>query len=376
MHFVIGPRQVGKTTMVKLLIRDELGRWEPFSVFYFSCDEILDHRELGEIIDGYLSMRREKSIKRSLIVLDEVSFVNEWWRSIKSRIDNGSLRKDTVMVTGSASMDLLGYVDTFPGRRGTGMDHVMLPLSFSDYCRCVAGEETERRGIRRLEGSIRINGAKEKTLKELWEEYLVCGGFPRPIIEKRSEGRISHFTRRSFMEGMRGDWVKAGKKDQYMKQVIRYIIRARGTPVSWNSMSNQTSINSPNTTRSYVELLERTFVTKVLDLIGADGRINYRKNRKIHIMDPFILRTLSEYVREPVDEGWLLESTVASLIGRKNEVNYFRNGTESDVVVNDGSGQIGFEITRGIKSWRKPWHLKKAHLLDKGNIHLFMASLE
>ena len=75
LHFVIGPRQVGKTTMVKLLIRDELGRWGPFSIFYFSCDEILDHRELGEMIDGYLSMRREKSS-----ILEELPIFAVSWK--------------------------------------------------------------------------------------------------------------------------------------------------------------------------------------------------------------------------------------------------------------------------------------------------------
>lgn len=375
LHFLTGPRQVGKTTMLKMMIRNELSKRDPFSVLYYSCDEILDHRELGEVIDNYLSFRKEKDIDHSLMVLDEVSFVSGWWRALKSRLDRGILSKDIIMVTGSAPMDILGHVDAFPGRRGTGEDHIMYPLSFSEYCRCIGGLETERSDLSKVGSNLIKNRVMEKKLKNLWNDYLVSGGFPQPIIDVHSGKGMTRFTSRSFLEGIRGDWAKAGKKDQYMKQVLRYIIRARGTPVSWNSMSTQTSINSPNTTRSYVELLESTFVAMVLNLIGADGRINYKKNRKIHILDPFILRVLSDYVREPVDDGWLLESTVASIIGRGNEVNYFRNGTEADIVMNDVSGQIGFEITKGIKSWKKPWHLKEAHLLDRDNVHLYMASL-
>ena len=375
LHFIIGPRQVGKTTLIKLMVERELKKRDPYSIFYFSCDELIDHRELGEVLDAYLTLRNERGVGNSLILLDEITFVEGWWRAIKSRIDRGLFKNDTVIVTGSISMDLLGHVDTFPGRRGSGMDHIMHPLSFSEYSRYIGKIQTNRGDMRDLTGNSVKNKVFSDKLKGLWNRYLITGGFPQPIIDHHLDGKVSEITKRSFVNWMQGDWSKTGKKDSYMKQVIRYIFRARGTPVSWNSIASETSINSPHTTRSYVEVLRDMFAVNILDLISADGRINYRKNRKIHMADPFIHRVLSDYVNEDIDGGWLTEGAVASLIGREQEIFYFRNGTEADVVLLDGKTQIGFEITKGVKSWRKPWHIKEAYMIDRENIHLLMASL-
>lgn len=375
LHFMIGPRQVGKTTMVKLLVQRELKHRDPRSIFYYSCDELVNHSELGEVLDSYLSMKDEIGIESSLILLDEITFVDGWWRAVKARIDRGIFRNDTLIVTGSASMELLDHVDTFPGRRGKGKDLFMHPLSFSEYCRLIGNVDVATGGIGELKGNAARNRIHAEHLETLWKRYLITGGFPRPIIDHYSVGKVSEITKRTFIDWLKGDWAKAGNSDSYMKEVIRYIFRARGTPVSWNSISSETSMNSPHTARKYVEVLRDIFAVNTLDLISADGRINYRKNRKIHISDPFVYNVLSGYVNEKVDDGWLVEGAAASLLGRGREACYFKNGTESDVVVLDDRKQIGFEIKKGIRSWRRPWHLKEAYLLDRENIHLYMASI-
>ncbi|WP_457555017.1 AAA family ATPase [Candidatus Pyrohabitans sp.] len=66
MHFLVGARQIGKTTPLKIHIHRLLERGhEPKSIFYYSCDEIVDHRDLGELIDSYLSARKEWGIRSS-----------------------------------------------------------------------------------------------------------------------------------------------------------------------------------------------------------------------------------------------------------------------------------------------------------------------
>lgn len=50
LHFILGPRQVGKTTALKLLIKDLLTHLEPKAIFYFRCDELSDYKELAELL--------------------------------------------------------------------------------------------------------------------------------------------------------------------------------------------------------------------------------------------------------------------------------------------------------------------------------------
>jgi len=60
LNFIVGPRQVGKTTSLKIFIRDKLLKnlKNPKKIFYYSGDELSDYRELGEVLDNYLSFRK------------------------------------------------------------------------------------------------------------------------------------------------------------------------------------------------------------------------------------------------------------------------------------------------------------------------------
>ena len=105
LHFLVGPRQVGKTTALKIFIHNLIERGtNPKSIFYYSCDEIIDFRDLGEILDTYLSSRRHWNIRSSIIVLDEITYVEDWWRALKSRIDQGVFKKDIIVVSGSVGI--------------------------------------------------------------------------------------------------------------------------------------------------------------------------------------------------------------------------------------------------------------------------------
>lgn len=131
LNFIFGPRQVGKTTAIKILIHKYLEFQDPRAIFYYSCDELTDYRELSEVLDNYISSRKAWGIKNSMIFLDEITFVNEWWRAIKSKIDSGELSGDVLTITGSVSMELMNQKEFFPGRRGKRKDYLLMPLTFS-----------------------------------------------------------------------------------------------------------------------------------------------------------------------------------------------------------------------------------------------------
>ncbi|MEM3655270.1 MAG: hypothetical protein QXP58_01970 [Thermoprotei archaeon] len=57
--------------------------------------------------------------------------MNEWLRALKSRIDNGSLSRDVVTVSGSAGIELVKGRKAFRGRRGKVVDITLTPLRFS-----------------------------------------------------------------------------------------------------------------------------------------------------------------------------------------------------------------------------------------------------
>ncbi len=375
LNFIYGPRQVGKTTALKILIHRLIEKNDAKSIFYYSCDELTDHRELGEILDNYLSARKAFNIKSSYIFLDEVTFVKDWWRAVKSRIDSGQLSGDVVTITGSASMELMKHTELFPGRRGSGEDHIMMPLNFSRYTHIFSGIEPLTGGISGIERNVQANRMYSETLRNLFLQYIKTGGFPLAVRDYHRFGKVLPTTLKTYLDWMRGDWLKAGKNERYMKEVLSYIIRASGTPISWNGISSETSIKSSHTAQDYVSVLEGTFSSLVLHLLSQDSRVMYRKNKKVHFSDPLMFRIFSDYTGVDYSEDWLIEAVSASIVSRQCPVFYWRNSSEVDIVCNTEGGQIGFEVTKGVKRWKKPHHIQKAYLLDRESIHLYLASI-
>jgi len=117
-----GPRQVGKTTAVKLLIQELLERpgVAKEQVMYFSCDTIDAYKELIELLETYLAHLKKLGLhnKRLAIFLDEITSVKDWQRGIKHLVDTGALEKACVVLTGSNAADLRRAVERLPGRRG------------------------------------------------------------------------------------------------------------------------------------------------------------------------------------------------------------------------------------------------------------------
>lgn len=72
-------------------------------------------------------------VKNSVIFLDEITFVEDWWRMIKARIDRKMFKNDAVMTMGSVSMEILKKRENFSGRRGYGKDLYFYPLDFNEY---------------------------------------------------------------------------------------------------------------------------------------------------------------------------------------------------------------------------------------------------
>ncbi len=143
---------------------------------------------MGEVIDDYLSFRNAYNISSSFIILDEITFVEDWYRALKLRIDQGIFKNDVILVSGSASLEILKQKEYFPGRRGKGKDIVFYPLSFPNYVRSLKNIDVMRKDIFGVEDSMKVNRVHQNVLGELFSKYLVTGGFPLPMEEFFKKG--------------------------------------------------------------------------------------------------------------------------------------------------------------------------------------------
>ena len=133
-----GPRQVGKTTLVKLQIRDFLIKGiHPWNILYYSLDLANTQQDVVDLVETYLKITsRQRGDRRSYLFLDEASSVTDWQKGIKWLVDNDNLKNCTVMATGSQAINLKNATERLPGRKGTindSYDKILLPMKFAEY---------------------------------------------------------------------------------------------------------------------------------------------------------------------------------------------------------------------------------------------------
>jgi len=267
-----GPRRIGKTTLLKLLIKDLLleKQVDPKNVLYYPCDRIENFNNLYELILNYLGQGLPG---RKFIFLDEISFVREWQRAIKDLWDGGDLQQTTVILTGSNALDLKMSGERLPGRRGN-LDQVNIdyyPLTFDEFVR--------------LDG---INGDRTNLL----DNYLMTGGFPQAINEFYGKRFISNYLYDSYLSWIEGDIYKAGKSERLMVPVLGEILSHLGSTVSWYKIAKNTGMGSHSTVESYLDIFQKLFFSFNLNFYSIDQKKNFvNKNKKIYFVDPVILQS-------------------------------------------------------------------------------------
>src|SRR3989338_5317954 len=225
LHIVSGPRQSGKTTAMKLLIKKLAVIRDPKSIFYFNCENLADYRELTGILEGYIGFREDNSIENSVIILDEITLPKEWYRSVKFLIDKGKFKNDVVILTGSSSIAVKKETELFPGRRGNGQDYAMLPLSFRGFLKIINpelhGKITAAKSIEELEKKASEAMLYERELGRHLKDYMQYGGFPLSVSNMQGQRNEA---KKAALMWIKNAVLKAERSDLIARQIISVLI--------------------------------------------------------------------------------------------------------------------------------------------------------
>jgi len=302
---------------------------------------------LDDVLKTYLEFRKSKNISSSFILLDEVTFPREWFRTIKFRIDIGDFRNDVLVLTCSLSMYLKKEVELFPGRRGFGKDVIVMPLTFREFIAVFDREVYEKiPKIENLEKREIFNKAYQiiqffDKIQEMFKLYLKIGGFP--LVVKNEE--ITEEAKESYWSWIKNDLFKVGRSEETFKRIAKAILEKTPSAISLNSIAKEFEISTHKTVFEYLDTMEKMFIVKILYYIDLDKMlVNFKKNRKVCFNDPFFFYLFSDICLTKVpDESVIVENIVVSHLARKFDVFYWKDGTEIDVVVRTKE-PIGFEV--------------------------------
>src|SRR3989338_467137 len=265
-----GPRQVGKTTLVKLQIRDFLEQGiHPWNILYYSLDLANSQQDVVDLIETYLKISsRQRGDRRSYLFLDEASSVTDWQKGIKWLVDSDKLKNCTVMATGSQAINLKNATERLPGRKGTindSYDKILLPMKFAEYASLLNDDirklindnnllsfrNREEIFKKLLTGEIdekieKLNAYQNET-NSLLNDYMLTGGTPKVISEKIKTNTIHESIYTNYLESITGQWSELGKNETLLKQFGGAIIKSLASHTSWNNLAKESALGSPNT---------------------------------------------------------------------------------------------------------------------------------
>ena len=245
---LIGARQVGKTTLLKMLFS------KSENILWLNGDE-LDVQNLFENI----SAARLKTIfgTKKIVIIDEAQRIENIGLRLKLITDQ--IPEIQLIATGSSSFDLANKVnEPLTGRK---WEYKMFPLSF--------GEMVEHHGL--LEE------------KRLLAHRLVFGYYPDVVNNLGSEKEVLKQLSDSFLykDILMLEQIKKPNKIIKLLQAIAYQV---GSQVSYNELGQLCGLDS-KTVEKYIDLLEKTYIVFKLNSFSRNLRNELKNSKKIYFYD-------------------------------------------------------------------------------------------
>ena len=242
---ILGPRQVGKTTLARLFIQDR-------QAVYFDLESQPDIRRLQ-------NPEMALSVLAGIVVIDEIQVMPALFAVLKVLVDRPQ-NQAKFLILGSASPDIVKNVSqTLAGR-----------VEFIELAGFGLGEVGPTR----------------------WEELWVRGGFPRSFLASSDEDSAAW--REGFMRTfLEHDIPQLGIAIAAPAMRRFWTMLAHFHGQTWNASALAQSMGmSDKTVRSYLDILTGTFMVRQLQPWHANISKRQVKAPKIYLRDSGILHSL------------------------------------------------------------------------------------
>lgn len=307
-----GPRRVGKSTLLKQMIRELLANnVPPTNIIYYSLDDPARFRResSGEsAIECLMQHMRELGIDGpTYLFLDEIQTLDRWEQYLKKYYDLQYPVK--IVISGSASSPI--FKKSRESLLGRVKDYHILPFSFSEFLQFrlnkssnvelmdeMARFATAGRAIRGMltEHPDYLHthvvdlpdpsGPLRHEAQEALNVYLLEGGFPEVWTLPTSEKKLEYLFDNQVKKVIHEDLVLAAefRKPEQLKAFYISLLEQPGREVSLKSLANEAGINVQQIEK-YVPLLEMTdLLAHASKFRNSPVRVR-QGNRKFYLVD-------------------------------------------------------------------------------------------
>ncbi len=317
---ITGMRRVGKTSLIRF-IYDKI---DSDNKIFLDLENPLNQKyfeeENYEKIKSTIEFLGVDFTRKSYLFLDEIQLLKNLPSVIKYLIDHYKVK---CFLTGSASYYLKNlFAESLVGRKYL---FELFPLDFKEFL------SFKESNIKLPDNPDNISKPIFDTISNLYEEYLLFGGFPEVVLKKNiSEKKKSLediFTSYFQLEVLKlGDF----RRNDKIRDLILLLMQRVGTKLDIKKLSRELSVSRP-TLHQYISFLEETYFIKTIRPFSKGKDIEIRKIPKVYLCDCGLVNNFAK-----LDEGALFENSIFQNLRIKGEVNYYqkKSGAEIDFILN------------------------------------------
>ena len=355
---LMGPRQVGKTTLIRQLLEKY-----PFPWHYASADEATQPLWLQQQWETIRIKASSTKATEALLVIDEIQKIQDWSNQVKIQWDKDSFDNLPVKIILLGSSQLMlqkGLSESLAGR----FEVIYIPhWSYTE-----------------------MKDAFNFTI----EDFIWYGGYPGPVELITDESRWKEYIRHSLIETtMMRDILLMVRIDKpvLLRNLFDLACAWSGQILSYNKILGQLRDAGNTTTLShYLNLLEGAGMIKGLEKYSLSKIRQRASSPKFQVFNTALMSSLSsslqvQIMRQPEIYGRWVESAIgAHLLNQSltDQFNlfYWREGNhEVDFVIQKGEHTIGIEVksgrnksTSGLSTFSKQFNPQKVLLIGREGI--------
>ncbi|MBL7795473.1 MAG: ATP-binding protein [Saprospiraceae bacterium] len=261
---LIGPRQVGKTTLLEKITERFKG-----TLIWMDCDEPDVRQRLTNATSTELKAWAGDAV---LVVIDEAQRVKNIGLTLKLFTDK--IKSVKLLVTGSSSLDIANEInEPLTGRK---WEFMLLPIS--------------------TEEMIQYHGANEE--KRLLTHRLVYGMYPEIINRPGKEEALLRQLSGSYLYKDIFTFYDI-RKPEVLEKLLQSLALQLGSEVNYHELAQLVGTDQA-TVQRYLDLLEKAFVVFRLPAFSRNVRNELKKSRKVYFYDNGIRNAILNSFK-PVD---------------------------------------------------------------------------
>ncbi|OGW84388.1 MAG: hypothetical protein A2987_02170 [Omnitrophica bacterium RIFCSPLOWO2_01_FULL_45_10] len=330
---LLGPRQVGKTTLLKEL--EGFSRKKGYKTVFFDLEQPQVLANFNRSDSEIVKMIGESG---DIVFIDEFQYVRNISKIFKAIFD--SKKKVKIVCSGSSSLEIHRHLkESLAGRRFL---YRIYPLEYAEIKRSAAGFELE--------------------------EYLRFGGMPG-LTHTASPER-----KQQILNELLGSYILKDVKSLVKEENIRafnhllYLLAEKqGSTISVHSLSAEVGLSSKAINR-YLDILEETYVNYRVYSYSQNLGNELKKSCKTYLYDlgvrNMLLKDFSA-IKTRADKGVIFETFVflklQSGLSPNMEIKFWRtrDGGEVDFIVLKDRKPIPIEVKSSLSTPEIPSGLKR-----------------